>query len=151
MFQAGERRSLGELQSRFADVPPALGSDEARIEASRCLFCFDAPCTRACPTHIDVPRFIRQILHHDEISAATTILEANIFGGSCAGLPHRGPLRGGVCRSRAHEGTGADRSPSALCLRCGSRSGAPAFEPGHATGKRVAVIGSGPAGLSCAA
>ena len=59
-------------------------ADEARVEAARCLFCFDAPCTRACPTHIDVPSFIRQILHKNDIGAARTILEANIFGGSCA-------------------------------------------------------------------
>src|SRR5262249_35977479 len=81
-FRAGERLSDHELQARFADIPPPLGLDEARAEAARCLFCDDAPCTRACPTHIDVPRFIRQILHRDELGAAATILEANIFGGS---------------------------------------------------------------------
>ena len=84
MFRAGEKYSLEELNARFADMPPPLAVDEARVEAARCLFCFDAPCTRACPTHIDVPRFIRQILHRDEIGAARTILDANIFGGSCA-------------------------------------------------------------------
>ena len=84
MFRAGENQSLDELNARFADVPPPLGVDEARLEAARCVFCFDAPCTRACPTHIDVPRFIRQILHRDEVGAAGTILDANIFGGSCA-------------------------------------------------------------------
>ena len=88
------------LQSRFADVPPPLGPDEARVEASRCLFCFDAPCTRACPTHIDVPRFIRQILHHDEVSAAETILEANIFGGSCARACPTEVLCEGACVDR---------------------------------------------------
>ena len=84
MIRAGDRQSPELLKERFADVPPPLSLDEARVEAARCLYCFDAPCTRACPTHIDVPRFIRQILHHDELSAAHTILDANIFGGSCA-------------------------------------------------------------------
>ncbi len=84
MFRAGDMHSLEVLEERFADLPPPLSLDEARVEAGRCLFCFDAPCTRACPTHIDVPKFIRQILHHDEAAAAGTILETNIFGGSCA-------------------------------------------------------------------
>src|SRR5580698_9701762 len=84
MPKAGERYSLEILERRFADVPPPLLLDEARVEASRCLYCFDAPCTRACPTHIDIPSFIRQILHQNDLGAAKTILDANIFGGSCA-------------------------------------------------------------------
>ncbi len=89
MFRAGERRSPEELAARFADIPPPMTGDEARVDAARCLFCFDAPCTRACPTHIDVPRFIRQVMHRDEIGAARTILDANVFGGSCAGPARR--------------------------------------------------------------
>ena len=84
MPRAGERLSLQVLSRRFADVPPPLGEDEALAEAARCLYCFDAPCLRACPTHIDVPLFIRQILHKDNLGAARTILAENIFGGSCA-------------------------------------------------------------------
>src|SRR5881227_2408811 len=84
MPRAGERYSLELLRERFADVPPPLTQDEALVEAARCLYCFDAPCTRACPTHIDVPKFIRQILHKNDLGAARTILEANVFGGSCA-------------------------------------------------------------------
>ncbi len=106
MFRAGERQSLDVLQTRFADVPPPLAVDEARIEAARCLFCYDAPCTRACPTHIDVPRFIRQIMHRDELGAARTILEANIMGGSCAAPARpkffaRGPAS--IARLRRHQ------------------------------------------------
>ena len=84
MPRAGERFSLEILNQRFADVPPPLEGDEVLIEATRCLFCFDAPCTRACPTHIDIPKFIRQIMHGNDLGAAKTILDANIFGGSCA-------------------------------------------------------------------
>jgi dihydropyrimidine dehydrogenase (NAD+) subunit PreT len=151
MFQAGEKRSLDELKSRFADVPPPLGVDEARIEAARCVFCFDAPCTRACPTHIDVPRFIRQIMHHDEISSARTILEANIFGGSCARACPTEVLCEGACVDRAlmKAPVQIGRLQRFACDTASDR-GVWFFEPGIPTGKRVAVIGSGPAGLSCA-
>src|SRR5262249_52682991 len=84
MGRAGERRSDEELGRNFADVPPPLAPQEALVEAARCLYCYDAPCVRACPTHIDIPKFIRQILHKNPVGAAKTILEANIFGGSCA-------------------------------------------------------------------
>src|SRR3984957_16767304 len=84
MFRAGEKLSADQLSARFADIPAPLALDEARAEAARCLFCFDAPCTRACPTSIDVPRFIRQIAHRDELGAARTILQSNAFGVSCA-------------------------------------------------------------------
>ena len=151
MFEAGERRSLDELKSRFADLPPPLGVDEARIEASRCLFCFDAPCTRACPTHIDVPRFIRQILHHDEIGSARTILDANIFGGSCARACPTEVLCEGACvdRTLMKAPVQIGRLQRFACDIASDR-GVWFFEPGTPTGKRVAVIGSGPAGLSCA-
>ena len=151
MFEAGERLSLDALQLRFADVPPPLGTDEARVEAARCLFCFDAPCTRACPTHIDVPRFIRQILHHDEVSAAGTILEANIFGGSCARACPTEVLCEGACVDRAlmKAPVQIGRLQRFACDTA-SRRGVRFFEPGVPTGKRIAVIGSGPAGLSCA-
>ena len=76
-MRAGERYSLELLRERFADLPPPLTADEALIEAARCLYCFDAPCTRACPTHIDVPKFIRQVLHGNNLGAAKTILDAN--------------------------------------------------------------------------
>jgi dihydropyrimidine dehydrogenase (NAD+) subunit PreT len=151
MFQAGERLSLDDLKSRFADVPPPLGVDLARVEAARCLFCFDAPCTRACPTEIDVPRFIRQILHHDEIGSARTILEANIFGGSCARACPTEVLCEGACVDRAlmKAPVQIGRLQRFACDTAAAR-GVRFFEPGTPTGKRVAVIGSGPAGLSCA-
>src|SRR5438105_330865 len=150
---AGQRYSLDILRQRFADLPPALGPDEVLVEAARCLFCFDAPCTRACPTHIDVPRFIRQILHRDELGAARTILEANVFGGSCARACPTEVLCEGACvdqvllkapvqigRLQRHACDAATAEGAWDWL----------FAPGPPTGKRVAVIGSGPAGLSCA-
>ena len=76
MSRAGERLSQEALSRNFADVPPPLTPDEVLVEAARCLFCFDAPCPRACPTHIDLPKFIRQVLHKNDLGAAKTILDA---------------------------------------------------------------------------
>src|SRR4051812_36899401 len=151
MFRAGERYSLDALKQRFADVPPPLAADEALVEAARCLFCFDAPCTRACPTHIDVPRFIRQILHRDELGAARTIVESNVFGGSCARACPTEVLCEGACvdhmlmKAPVQIGRLQRHACDAAAV-----AGARFFEPGPPTGKRVAVVGSGPAGLSCA-
>ncbi|MHB1560864.1 MAG: FAD-dependent oxidoreductase, partial [Isosphaeraceae bacterium] len=151
MFRAGEKRTPEELAARFADVPPPMTADEARVEAARCLFCFDAPCTRACPTQIDVPRFIRQILHRDEVNAARTVLESNIFGGSCARACPTEVLCEGACVDRAlmKAPVPIGRLQRFACDSAMDR-GVRFFEPGPSTGRRVAVIGSGPAGLSCA-
>jgi glutamate synthase (NADPH/NADH) small chain len=154
MFRAGDKHSAEELRARFADIPPPLGPDEALAEAARCLFCFDAPCTRACPTAIDVPRFIRQILHGDERGAARTILEANVFGGSCARACPTEVLCEGACvdRTLLKAPVQIGRLQRHACDAAGATAEAcdEFFEPGPPTGKRVAVIGSGPAGLSCA-
>src|SRR5215468_6377649 len=149
MPTAGERYSLEILQRRFTDVPAALTSDEALAEAARCLYCFDAPCARACPTHIDVPKFIRQILHKDDLGAARTILDANIFGGSCA-CPTE-VLCEGACvdntllKSPVQIGRLQRHATDAAAAK-----GVRFFTPGPPTGKKVAVVGSGPAGLTCA-
>ena len=68
----------------LAEQVPPLSSHEAIVEANRCLFCFDAPCTHACPTHIDIPRFIKKISTDNIIGSARTILDANLLGSTCA-------------------------------------------------------------------
>jgi glutamate synthase (NADPH/NADH) small chain len=139
------------LAQNFAEIYPALTPDEALIESSRCLFCFDAPCTRACPTHIDVPKFIRQIMHKNAIGAAETILQANIFGGSCARACPTEVLCEGACVDNT-----LLKAPVQIgrlqrfAVDAATAKNISFFEAAPATGKKVAIIGAGPAGLTCA-
>jgi glutamate synthase (NADPH/NADH) small chain len=151
MARAGERLTGEQLAANFADLPPPLTTDEALAEAARCLYCFDAPCTRACPTTIDVAKFIRQILHRDEVGAARTILGANIFGGSCARACPTEVLCEGACVDGAlvKEPIKIGQLQRFACDTASAR-GVRFFEAGPATGRRIAIVGSGPAGLSCA-
>jgi dihydropyrimidine dehydrogenase (NAD+) subunit PreT len=148
---AGELLSGERLRANFADVPLPLADDEARVEAARCLYCFDAPCTRSCPTYIDIPKFIRQILHRDEIGAARTILEANIFGGSCARACPTEVLCEGACvdNTLLKAPVQIGRLQRFACDAARARDER-FFAAGAPTGKRVAIVGSGPAGLTCA-
>lgn len=140
-----------QLAKNFADLEPRYSPSEALAEAARCLFCFDAPCTRACPTHIDVPKFIRQILHKNEIGAAETILAANIFGGSCARACPTEVLCEGACvdGTMLKEPVKIGRLQRFACDAAADQ-GIAFFEPAPDTGRRVAIVGSGPAGLTCA-
>src|SRR5260370_27500938 len=91
-FQASE-----EIGRRFAEIHPPFDPQAALVEANRCLYCFDAPCTAACPTHIDVPRFIKKIATGNLRGSAATILDANILGASCSPVCPVDVLCEGAC------------------------------------------------------
>jgi len=79
-----KKLSTEEIEQKFSDIAPAMTGAEATLEANRCLYCYDAPCTRACPTHIDVPSFIKKIASGNLKGSARVIFDANPIGASCA-------------------------------------------------------------------
>jgi dihydropyrimidine dehydrogenase (NAD+) subunit PreT len=129
---------------------PPYTAHEALVEANRCLYCYDAPCTHACPTHIDIPKFIKKISTGNILGSARTILESNLLGATCARVCPVQELCEGACV------LGSEHKP----IRIGRlqrhatdhvlNNGIDVFKPGKPTGKKVAIIGAGPAGLACA-
>ena len=138
--------------ANFGDHVPPLTEAQALLEASRCLYCFDAPCVHACPTGIDVPSFIRRIGEANVRGAAETILESNPLGGFCARDCPTEVLCEQVCVRNVQQGRPVAigrlqrYAVDALMASADNRI----FERGPATGRRVAVLGAGPAGLACA-
>lgn len=137
--------------SAWQELLPPLTDYEATTEANRCLYCYDAPCMQACPTHIDIPTFIRKISTGNLRGSARTILEANFLGGTCARVCPVQELCEGACV------LGADHKPIQIgrlqrhAVDHVQDRGVQLFKAGPSTGKSVAVVGSGPAGLSAAA
>ena len=131
---------------------PTMTLDEALVEAHRCLMCWDAPCIKACPTDIDVPQFIKRIANNDLVGSARTILDANILGASCArGCPTEMLCAGACVLNDLHErpiDIGRLQAFATDDVVFGDVKIFPKVEP---TGNTVAVVGAGPAGLSCAA
>jgi glutamate synthase (NADPH/NADH) small chain len=141
-----------KYEQNFADITPALNPRQAAIEAARCLYCFDAPCTQACPTRIDVPGFIKRIMTGNTRGAARVILEANILGQSCGRVCPTEVLCEGACvmlekGERAIEIGRLQRFAVDHVLDRKIRM----FQAGKPNGRRVACVGSGPASLACAA
>ena len=140
-----------EFAANFHPKKPLMSDTEAYYESSRCLYCYDAPCINACPTGIDIPNFIRQINDGNKDGAAKTIYESNWFGHACGNVCPTEELCEGACvynhqdvkpieigRLQAHATDQVIRAKKKL------------FITGKPTGKKVAVIGAGPAGVSCA-
>jgi glutamate synthase (NADPH/NADH) small chain len=131
-------------------IAKRLSRLDVQIEANRCLNCYDAPCTRACPTAIDVPRFIGRIATGDLVGSARTIMDANPVGASCARVCPTDQLCEGACVYNADENPIRIGDLQRYATDWAIRENAVLFAAGAPTGKRVAVIGSGPAGLAAA-
>jgi glutamate synthase (NADPH/NADH) small chain len=148
---AAGRLKPEEYVANFQDLHPPLGKHQAFVEADRCYFCHDAPCVTACPTGIDIPMFIREILTDNPKGAAETILSENILGGMCARVCPTETLCQEACVREAAEGKPVrigelQRYATDVLMAEGKHP----FTRAPRTGKRVAVVGGGPAGLSCA-
>ena len=146
------RLNLADYAVNFSDAHPPLTQAQALIEAERCYYCHDAPCITACPTGIDIPSFIARIAQGNNRGAARAILEANPLGGMCSRVCPTEVLCEQACVRNTHEdkpveiGSLQRYATDALM----ANPGAPLFVRAEATGKRVAVVGAGPAGLACA-
>lgn len=148
---AAGRLDAATLARNFADVAPPLTKRQAAIEASRCHFCYDAPCIQACPTGIDIPGFIRAISTDNLKGAAHKILDANIFGGQCARVCPTEILCEGECVRNGPEDKPVEigalqRYATDWVFETNTRL----YARAPSTGKRVGIVGAGPAGLACA-
>ncbi|MFV2093139.1 MAG: FAD-dependent oxidoreductase, partial [Hyphomicrobiales bacterium] len=153
---AGPDIAAGRLDAEtydrnFADVHAPLSGHEAMVDADRCYFCYDAPCVTACPTGIDIPLFIRQISTNDTKGAADTIFAENILGGMCARVCPTETLCEQACVRNEAEGKPVrigllQRYATDQAMDSGDQP----FTRAAPSGRRVAVVGAGPAGLACA-
>ena len=146
------RLTLAEYAQNFSDAHPPLNAVQARLEADRCYYCFDAPCSVACPTGIDIPTFIARIAQDNLRGAAHAILEENILGGMCARVCPTEVLCEQACVRNTNESKPVEIG---LLQRFATdayfaKPGQPLFTRAADSGRKVAVVGGGPAGLSCA-
>ena len=148
-IQAG-RLPAETLAENFQDLHAPLDGHEALVAADRCYFCYDAPCVTACPTSIDIPLFIRQISTGTPEAAAKTIFDQNILGGMCARVCPTETLCEEVCVREAAEGKPVEIGRLQRFATDTMMSKPHPFTRAADTGKKVAVVGAGPAGLACA-
>ena len=152
MAITNNRLSKYQYEQNFADIhPPFENKTAAQVDANRCLFCYDAPCTKSCPTSIDIPKFIKQITTDNIKGSAHTIFSSNIMGAGCSKVCPVEKLCEGACVYNLLE---EEPIPIAKLQRYSTEKAMEnnwqLFERKSPVGKKVAVIGAGPAGLSCA-
>ncbi len=133
-----------------APLNPPLSDLEVSIEANRCLYCYDAPCMHACPTHIDIPGFIEQIADGNLTGSARTIFDSNAMGASCAAVCPVEVLCEGACVYNGEDTPIRIGDLQRYATDALRESGEKLYTAGEPTGKKVAIIGGGPAGLSVA-
>ncbi len=151
----GGRLAAQDYARNFADLTPPLTRHEAFVESERCYFCYDAPCVQSCPTGIDIPLFIRQIAKDNPIGAAETILSANIMGGMCARVCPTEQLCEEACVREHAEGKPVrigtlQRHATDAIMAQSAATGRHPFVRAPESGRSVAVVGAGPAGLAAA-
>src|SRR5436190_17176124 len=143
---------ITQIEQNFAEINPAMSPAEATVESNRCLYCYDAPCIQACPTHIDVPSFIKKIASGNLMGSARVIFDANPIGATCARVCPVEVLCEGACVEKTLlqkpiEIGRLQRYATDYAMN----SGRQIYVRGTPNGKTVGIVGSGPAGLSCAA
>lgn len=145
------RLTPAEYDANFSDLHPRLDNHEALVAADRCYFCYDAPCMTACPTSIDIPLFIRQISTGNPLGSAKTIFDQNILGGMCARVCPTEELCEEACvRNTAEERPVEIGRLQRYATDAAIQAGKQFYTRAASTGKKVAVVGAGPAGLACA-
>jgi glutamate synthase (NADPH/NADH) small chain len=148
---AGARLSPSQYAENFSDLHPPLDHHEALVEADRCYFCYDAPCMNACPTSIDIPMFIRQIATGNPIGSAKTIFDQNILGGMCARVCPTETLCEEVCVREVAEGKPVQIGRlQRYATDTAMAENRQFYERAAPTGKKMAIVGAGPAGLAAA-
>jgi glutamate synthase (NADPH/NADH) small chain len=139
-------------EKNFADINPPLTATAAAVEAARCLYCYDAPCIAACPTSIDIPSFIKKIGTGNLRGSARTILEANVLGHSCARVcPVEALCEGACVLNQEHKRPVAIGALQRVATDYVMDRKIRVLHAGPGNGRRVALIGAGPASLGCAA
>ncbi len=151
MSEYKQPQSEAEFEKNFAQIKPLMTNTEAYYESSRCLFCYDAPCVNACPTGIDIPLFIRQINSKNDMGAAKTIYDSNYFGYACGKICPTEVLCEGACVYN-HSDVKPIEIGRLQSFATGKAiaSDKQFYSVPKSNGKKVAVIGAGPAGISCA-
>jgi dihydropyrimidine dehydrogenase (NAD+) subunit PreT len=145
-----QRISYTDISKNFQEVEPALTHQEALEESNRCLYCYDAPCIQACPTGIDIPTFIKKIASGNLLGSAKTIMSSNPVGASCARVCPTEELCEGACVLNHSTKPILIGNLQRYATDWAIKNEQTLFQPGTPNGKKVAVIGGGPAGLSAA-